>query len=193
MEPDPARQLPSEFYCSGTQFQAKAQDVASACDLHGWHKVSSLERRLTRKRFKPERFVPPLSFGYNLTYQAYPGLKTLISLAALRVGTHLWITPGKRKSECVKKVQPKIHQRQPKEIIKSFKMMAAKAKCDTSCAQVLKASVCKCQVQLCTFRHVSIDTHPWAHRHDLFDKHLQPSPNENWCMQGEVPHCWRQK
>lgn len=35
--------------------RSKAQDVTGACDLHGWHKVATWERRPTWKSFKPNQ------------------------------------------------------------------------------------------------------------------------------------------
>lgn len=81
----------------GAPVSFKAQNLSGACDLNGWYKVAMSERRKLDFQTEPN----PLSFAYNLTYQAYPGLKTLISLATLGVETPM--DNGNTKSERAKK------------------------------------------------------------------------------------------
>lgn len=72
----------------GAPVSFTAQNLSGARDLNGPHKVAmSEQRRKLDFQTESEQFVLPLSFAYNLTYQAYPGLKTLISLATLGVET----------------------------------------------------------------------------------------------------------
>lgn len=86
----------------GAPVSFKAQNLSGACDLNGWYKVAvSEKRRKLDFQTESEQLVPPLSFAYNLTYQAYPGLKTLISLATLGVETPM--DNGNTKSEHAKK------------------------------------------------------------------------------------------